>query len=231
MDLNFSAIAYTASVWILPILIAITFHEAAHGWAAWKLGDYTAYKQGRITFNPIKHIDPFGTIILPGLLLIGSAGQMMFGFAKPVPVNFNALRNPRRDMVLVALAGPLSNVLLAILATTLLHATLFLEGDARNWVTINLLNAVKINLLLFVFNMLPLPPLDGGRVVVGLLPIPLAVKFSGLEQFGFFILLGALFFLPYIGEKVGIDLNIFSWLVGEPTEYLMILFLTLFNLI
>jgi Zn-dependent protease len=127
MDLNFSGIAYTASIWILPVLIAITFHEAAHGWVAWRLGDYTAFNQGRITFNPIKHIDPFGTIVLPGLLLLGSGGQMMFGFAKPVPVNFNALRSPRRDMVLVALAGPLSNVLLAIMATILLHATTLLE--------------------------------------------------------------------------------------------------------
>ena len=231
IDLNLSAIAYTASVWILPVLIAITFHEAAHGWAAWQFGDLTAFNQGRITFNPLKHIDSFGTIILPGLLLLGSGGQMMFGFAKPVPVNFNALRNPRRDMVLVALAGPLSNLLLAILATILLHASTLLEADARNWFTINLLNAIKINLLLFIFNLLPLPPLDGGRVAVGLLPIPIAVKFSRLERFGFFILLGALFLLPYIGEKINMDLNIFRWLVGAPTEYLTIFLLTLFDLI
>ena len=231
MDINLSGVAYTASVWILPVLIAITFHEAAHGWAAWRLGDYTAYNQGRITFNPIKHIDPFGTLILPGLLLLGTGGQMMFGFAKPVPVNFNALRNPRHDMILVALAGPISNILLAIAATALLHATTLLDGDSRNWVKINLVNAVKINLLLFVFNMIPLPPLDGGRIAVGLLPKPLAVKFSELERFGFFILLGALFLLPYLGEKIGLNLNIFSWLVGAPTEYLMILLLTSFGFI
>jgi Zn-dependent protease len=231
MDFNFSGIAYTASIWILPVLIAITFHEAAHGWVAWRLGDYTAYNQGRITLNPFKHIDIFGTIILPSLLLFGSGGQLMFGFAKPVPVNFNALRNPRPDMVLVALAGPASNILLAIAATALLHANTLLDGDIRNWVTINLVNAVKINLLLFVFNMIPLPPLDGGRIAIGLLPKPLAVKFSELDRFGFFILLGALFLLPYLGEKLGLNLNVFSWLVGAPTEYLMILLLTSFGFI
>ena len=156
---------------------------------------------------------------------------MMFGFAKPVPVHFGALRNPRRDMVLVALAGPVSNILIAMVATALLHATTLLEGDAREWVTINLLNAVRINLLLFVFNMIPLPPLDGGRVAFGILPAPLAIKFARLERFGFIILLGALFLLPYIGEKIGVDLNIFSWLVAAPTEYLMRLLLTSFGLI
>lgn len=231
MDFDFTTIAYTASVWILPVLIAVTFHEAAHGWVAWKLGDDTAYNQGRVTFNPIKHIDLFGTILLPALLLIGSGGRMMFGFAKPVPVQFGALRNPRRDMVLVALAGPVSNILIAIAATALLHATALLDGDVRNWVTINLLNAVRINLLLCVFNMIPLPPLDGGRVAVGLLPVPLAIKFARLERFGFIILLGALFLLPYIGEKINVDLNIFSWLVAAPTEYLMMLLLTSFGLI
>lgn len=229
MGFDFSAIAYTASVWIIPVLIAVTLHEAAHGWVAWRLGDDTAYRMGRVTFNPIKHIDLFGTILLPALLLLGSGGRMMFGFAKPVPVNFSRLYNPRRDMVLVALAGPLSNLIIAAIATALIHAAGLLEGDLREWVTINLVNALRINLLLCVFNMIPLPPLDGGRVVVGLLPPPLAIKFARLERVGFVILLAALFLLPYLGEQIGIDLNIFHWLVGAPTEYLMMMFLTIFG--
>ncbi len=229
MDFDFSTIAYTASVWLLPILIAITLHEAAHGWVAWRLGDDTAHRLGRVTFNPLKHIDPFGTIILPALMLLGSGGRFMFGFAKPVPVNFNGLGNPRRDMVLVALAGPMSNLLIALVATALIHTTVFLDGDLREWVTINLINALRINLLLCVFNLFPLPPLDGGRVAVGLLPAPLALRFARLERYGFVILIGALFLLPFLGEQIGLDLNIFQWLVGIPTEYLMLFILTLFG--
>lgn len=229
MDFDISTIAYTASVWVLPVLIAITLHEAAHGWVAWRLGDDTAHRLGRVTFNPFKHIDLFGTLLLPALMLLGSGGRFMFGFAKPVPVNFNALRNPRRDMVLVALAGPMSNLLIALAATALIHATVFLDGDMREWVTINLVNALRINLLLCVFNLFPLPPLDGGRVAVGLLPPAYAMRFARLERYGFFILIGALFLVPFLGEQVGLDLNIFHWLVGIPTEYLMLFILTLFG--
>lgn len=229
MDFDLSAIAYTASVWVIPVIIAVTLHEAAHGWVAWRLGDDTAYRLGRVTFNPIKHIDPFGTLLLPALLLLGSGGRMMFGFAKPVPVNFGRLGNPRRDMVLVALAGPASNLVIALVATALIHGAVQLTGDLREWVTINLLNTIRINLLLCLFNMIPLPPLDGGRVAVGLLPAPLAIQFARLERVGFIILLAALFLLPYLGDKIGVDLNIFYWLIGAPTEYLMTLFLGWFG--
>ncbi len=225
--MDWENVAFMASVWVLPVLFAITFHEAAHGWVAWRLGDDTAYRLGRVTFNPLRHIDLFGTVLMPALLLLASGGRMMFGFAKPVPVNFHRLRRPRRDMVLVAAAGPGSNVLLAVLSAACMHLLVFLPADVYQWAGQNLFNSVRINLLLCVFNMLPLPPLDGGRVAVGLLPETLARPLARLERAGILIVLAAIFILPWIGDKLGIDLNVFWWLVGVPTEYLMDVVFTL----
>ncbi len=219
--MDWPGIAFTASVWVLPVLIAVTFHEAAHGWTAWRLGDDTAHRMGRVTVNPLRHIDPFGTVLLPGLMLFASGGRMMFGFAKPVPVNFAALRRPRRDMVLVALAGPGSNMALALLSAAALHLLALLPEDLYQWVGYNLVNSVRINLLLCVFNMLPIPPLDGGRVAVGLLPGALARRLARLERLGMVIILFGVFILPWIGGKIGLDLNVFWWFVGMPTEFLM----------
>lgn len=211
----------TASVWILPVLLAVTLHEAAHGWAAWKLGDDTAWRMGRVTFNPLRHIDPFGTVIMPALLLFASGGQMMFGFAKPVPVAFGRLNRPRRDMVLVALAGPGANLLVAFVSAALVHGLgLLPEGLAQAWLFSNIQNSVWINCLLAVFNMIPLPPLDGGRVAVGLLPRSLGWRLTSLENKGILILLGALFLLPWVGSRLGMDLDVFPWLVGQPARYL-----------
>ena len=225
--MNLDTILSVASVWAIPILLAITLHEAAHGWVALRLGDDTAYRLGRVTFNPFRHIDPFGTVLLPALLLFASGGRMMFGFAKPVPVNFARLHRPRRDMVLVAAAGPATNLALAVVSAALFHVVPFLSGDVARWIAENLGNSVWINLLLCVLNLLPIPPLDGGRIAVGLLPAPLAMRLARLERLGIFIILGAVFILPWIGSALGVDLNVFWWLVGGPAAFLMDLIVTL----
>ena len=213
---NISHVLYLVSIWVVPALIAITFHEAAHGYLAWRLGDDTAFRMGRVTFNPLKHIDRFGTIVLPALLLLVSA-PFIFGWAKPVPVNFARLRNPRRDMVLVAAAGPATNLALAIASAWLLHVSFLLPEPVAAWTAYTLGASVLINVIIAVFNMLPLPPLDGGKVAVGLLPRPLGMRLARLERWGFLIILGLLFLLPFVGSRLGVDLHIFFWLVGVPS--------------
>jgi Zn-dependent protease len=207
---------FGASTWVIPVIIAITFHEAAHGFVALACGDQTAWRLGRVTLNPIKHVDPFGTLLLPGLLLL-LRSPFLFGYAKPVPVNFRALRSPRRDMVLVAIAGPVMNLALATLAALGFHLVLSLPDDAQQWVALNLRNAVLINVVLAVFNMLPLPPLDGGRVAVGLLPRVLAAPLAALEPFGMLILVAVLFLVPLLGAQLGVDLGIVSQVVSTVT--------------
>jgi Zn-dependent protease len=215
---------YTISVWILPLVIAITFHEAAHGFVAHHFGDNTAWERGRVSFNPLKHIDPFGTLLLPAILLF-SHSPFLFGYAKPVPVNFRALRHPRIDMVWVALAGPATNIALALIAAAAFHLLPFAPDNSAQWIADNLKNALVINVVLAVFNMLPIPPLDGGRVAVGLLPNVLAVPLSRLEPFGMLILIGFLILLPMVGAQLGLNLDVISAILRTVTGYVIQLLL------
>lgn len=192
---------YAVSTWVIPLIIAITFHEASHGYVARRCGDDTAWQLGRVSFNPFKHIDPFGTILLPGFLLL-MRSPFLFGYAKPVPVNFQALRHPRRDSVLVAAAGPAMNLALATAAALAFHLLPALPDRTAAWVGANLKNALIINVLLAIFNLLPIPPLDGGRIMIGLLPKALAVPFAKLEPYGLMILIGALIVLPLLGARL-----------------------------
>lgn len=218
-------IVLTVSTWILPVLFAITLHEAAHGYVANMLGDDTAKRMGRLSMNPARHIDPFGTVLLP-LLLFAMRSPFLFGYAKPVPVNAMRLANPRRGMMWVALAGPGINLGLAILSGALFHVVALLPAMTQEWLILNLIHSIQINLLLALFNMLPIPPLDGGRVAVGLLPEPLAMRLARIEPYGMFILIGLIFVFPMLGGLFGQQWNIFVWFVLPPMEFLYSLIMT-----
>jgi Zn-dependent protease len=178
------------AIWVVPVVLAITVHEVAHGWIARKLGDDTAFMLGRLTLNPLKHIDPMGTILIPGMLLLLQAG-FLFGYAKPVPINWRNLHHPKRDMALVAAAGPGANLLMAIAWALLIRIGLSLGESGMALIYMGVAG-ITINIILMVLNLLPLPPLDGGRVMTGLLPGPWAYQFSRIEPYGFFILIGLL---------------------------------------
>lgn len=211
---------YDLSVWVLPLVTAITFHEAAHGFVAHRLGDNTAWQLGRVSFNPIRHIDPFGTLILPAMLLFAHS-PFLFGYAKPVPVNFRNLNNPKLDMVWVALAGPVTNILLALAAGIAAHALPLVPANSAQWIADNLDNTIRINAVLAVFNMMPIPPLDGGRVAVGLLPRSLAVPLSRLEPYGMIILIALLILLPLAGSQFGLNLDVISAILRTLTGHVI----------
>lgn len=197
----------------IPVIIAITLHEAAHGYVARHFGDDTAERAGRISLNPLRHVDPFGTIILPAFLLLTHAG-FLFGYAKPVPVNFAALRSPKRDMIWVAAAGPGMNFLLVAISAALLYVAIHAGGANNRFLLPALWTSVDINLVLAVFNLLPVPPLDGGRVAVGLLPQPLSVALAQLNRFGMLLLLAIFILLPLAG------INLFHYVVQIPVDFL-----------
>ena len=210
----------TISTWIVPVLISVTMHEAAHAYTANLLGDNTAKKLGRVTLNPFKHIDRFGTVILP-LLLVLMKSPFIFGWAKPVPVMFHRLNNPLRDMVIVAIAGPLTNIALAIISASILSLMQNLSLLDNLWLVRTLINFIFINIILAVFNMIPVPPLDGGRVAVGLLPKYFSYQLAKLERYGLFIIIGGLFLLPLIGKEIGIPLEPIHWFIQYVSNFLL----------
>ena len=178
----------TVAVYALPVLFAITLHEAAHAFAAKYFGDNTAYMMGRMSLNPLKHIDPFGTIVIPVLLYFATSGAFLFGYAKPVPLDFGKLRKPKRDMAWVALAGPAANFLMALIWTLMIYA-LAIGGVEEEFFMLMAKAGVLTNLVMFAFNLFPIPPLDGGRILTSLLPNRYAYKFAQIEPYGFFIVM------------------------------------------
>ncbi len=214
-------------IWGIPVIFAITIHEVAHGWVALKFGDRTAQMMGRLTLNPIKHIDPLGTIIIPGILLM--TGGFIFGWAKPVPVTYQNLRQPKSDMAWVALAGPASNFIMAVLWAVIAKIGLIMYSSGVSMAEPMIYMAVAgimINTMLMTLNLLPLPPLDGGRILVSLLPGPLAWQVGRIEPYGFFILVGLLYFgilSMVLWPLIGAFINLLASLFGLPPQIFSII--------
>lgn len=219
--MSVTSIIQQISIWAVPVLLAIIIHEVAHGWVAYKLGDNTAYAQGRLTLNPVSHIDLIGTIIVPLLLLLSPAG-FIFGWAKPVPVDVRNLKNPKKDMAIVAAAGPISNLLMALAWGALAKLGIFAAQsglEAGKALILMGQAGIIINILLGVLNLIPIPPLDGSRVLSRFLPTRAYILYNKLEPYGFFILIGLLV------------LGVFQYLLAPPVFYIYNLILALFNLV
>ncbi|NMM29339.1 MAG: site-2 protease family protein [Glaciimonas sp.] len=212
----------TVAVYALPVLFAITLHEAAHAYAAKYFGDTTAYQQGRMSLNPIKHIDPFGTILIPIMMYFATSGAFLFGYAKPVPVDFGRLRNPKKQMAWVALAGPAANLFMALL--WMIFGILLAALQVEDVFFMRMVQAgVLVNLVIFAFNLFPLPPLDGGRILTSLLPLKYAAQFARVEPYGFFILLALMFLnvLQYWLIPVMVIANTVLKLIVSPLNLLL----------
>lgn len=229
MDINVLEILTNLFIYGIPAVLAITLHEAAHGYAALQKGDPTAKQLGRLSLNPIRHVDPLGTLFLPAALIFAGS-PFVFGYAKPVPVNFRNLRNPRLDMVYVALAGPATNIILAFASALLLHTMALVPVTLVPILSKMLIFSLNINVLLAVFNMIPIPPLDGGRVAVGLLPDALANPLARLERWGFVIIMGVFIILPFILSQISVDFHPFELFLKGPMTFVMKIILTLTGL-
>jgi Zn-dependent protease len=215
-------IIQTIAVYALPVIFAITLHEAAHAYAAKHFGDLTAYSQGRVSLNPLVHIDPFGTIVIPAVLYMATGGAFLFGYAKPVPINFSNLRHPKRDMAWVSLAGPAANFAMAFLWMMFalgLHVANIDEDFFLNMARAGVLT----NLVMFAFNLFPIPPLDGGRIAVSLLPYKLAHKFAQIEPYGFFIVMALVMLkvLQFWMAPVMLVANLLLQLLMSPFSFLL----------
>lgn len=229
--MDYSNILQTVLIYALPVLFAITVHEAAHGYAARHFGDNTAWMLGRITLNPLKHIDPVGTILMPLLLYFATSGAFLFGYAKPVPVRFGNLRNPKRDMIWVAAAGPITNLLLATASALILRGMITFANPAADGSQLSMIIepmvlmlafSVYINLLLAIFNMIPLPPLDGGRVLSGLLPYRQAAALARIEPYGMVIIIALVFFTNIFSYVILPFLNVGVRLLAGPQSDLVL---------
>ena len=200
-------------------MLSVTFHEAAHGLIAWRLGDDTAYRMGRLSFNPLRHVDFVGTVFLPAVLVLLQA-PFLFGWAKPVPVFPHRLRSPRWGMISVALAGPTANIFLAVLAALLVHIIVHIPTGVQAWTLFNIQHAIQLNIMLALFNMIPIPPLDGGIVIANLLPRFLTNYILLREKYGILLLLTILLIVPTIGHRMGADWNLLTWLLGPLATFL-----------